>query len=62
MLRSVGRAMGLALLGVVLFAAAPAQAQWRPWRSVPEFDPAAAGALAVLIAGGSILVARRRGR
>jgi hypothetical protein len=29
-------------------------------RSVPEFDPATAGAVAALIAGGGILLARRR--
>jgi hypothetical protein len=31
-------------------------------RSVPEFGPAAAGALAVLVAGGGVLLARRRRR
>lgn len=30
--------------------------------SVPEFAPAAAGALAVLVAGGGVLLARRRKR
>jgi uncharacterized protein (TIGR03382 family) len=30
--------------------------------SVPEFGPAAAGALAVLVAGGGVLLARRRRR
>ncbi len=30
--------------------------------SVPEFAPAAAGALAVLVAGGGVLLARRRRR
>lgn len=29
---------------------------------VPEFDPATAGAIAVIIAGGGVLVARRRER
>ncbi len=62
MLRNVGRVVAAALLGFVLFAAAPAQAQWRPWRWTPEFDPTAAGAVAALLAGGSILVARRRRR
>lgn len=31
-------------------------------RWVPEFDPATAGAIAVIIAGGGVLVARRRER
>jgi len=31
-------------------------------RSVPEFDPATIGAVAALVAGGGILVARRRRR
>jgi LPXTG-motif cell wall-anchored protein len=30
--------------------------------AVPEFDPAAAGAVAALLAGGGVLIARRRNR
>jgi hypothetical protein len=29
---------------------------------VPEFDPAAAGTVAAILAGGGVLLARRRGR
>ncbi len=29
-------------------------------RSVPEFDPATVGAIAALVAGGGVLIARRR--
>jgi len=29
-------------------------------RSVPEFDPAAIGAVAAIVAGGGLLIARRR--
>lgn len=31
-------------------------------RSVPEFDPAAAGVIGALVAGGGVLLARRRRR
>lgn len=31
-----------------------------PRHSVPEFDPAAAGAIAAIVAGGGLLLARRR--
>ncbi len=34
--------------------------QERPARWVPEFDPAAAGAIAAAVAGGGALIARRR--
>ncbi len=33
---------------------------WRKRRSVPEFDPAAVGSMAVLLAGGATYVANRR--
>lgn len=31
-------------------------------RSVPEFDPAVAGAIAAIVAGGAVVLARRRRR
>jgi hypothetical protein len=31
-----------------------------PARSVPEFDPAAAGAIGAVLGGGAVLIARRR--
>ena len=34
----------------------------RPRRSIPEFDPAAVGAVAAVLAAGGLLVARRRKR
>lgn len=34
----------------------------RPRRSVPEFDPAAVGTMAAVLAGGGLLIARRRRR
>lgn len=30
------------------------------WKSVPEFDPSAGGALLALLSGGGLLIARRR--
>jgi hypothetical protein len=36
--------------------------QWPPRRAAPEFDPAAAGAVASLVAGGALLLASRRNR
>ncbi len=32
----------------------------KPPRTIPEFDPSAAGAIATLAAGGGLLLARRR--
>lgn len=59
-------AAGLLLLGLAL-CATPALADdrrggrgGRGRHGVPEFDPAVAGAIAALMAGGSVLVARKR--
>jgi len=35
---------------------------WWRWRSVPEFDVAVAGAVAALLAGGALMIVKRRGR
>jgi hypothetical protein len=54
-----------------LLLATPAEAQWWRWRPrqpptkpvprpAPEFDPAAAGAIATLLAGTGVLLRRRR--
>lgn len=48
----------LALAALLLPALAEAQHQRR--RSIPEFDPASAGAIAALVAGGGVYLARRR--
>jgi LPXTG-motif cell wall-anchored protein len=59
----------LAVAVVVALAAAPgaagAQTNQRGMggrHRIPEFDPAAAGAIAALVAGGGVLLARRRKR
>lgn len=41
-------------------AKAPARGDHRRRRSIPEFDPLTAGAIASVVAGGTVLVARRR--
>lgn len=54
----------LAVIAVLVVLASPASARERHRRrwSVPEFDPAAVGAIAAIVAGGSIVLARRRKR
>jgi len=61
------RALAVSLQGLLLVAMlAPALAladragRNERRRSIPEFDPAAAGAIAALVAGGGVLLARRR--
>jgi LPXTG-motif cell wall-anchored protein len=66
--------VNLAAAAIVLATPSAAQAQTHPHEGpgrknptgirkvVPEFDPAAAGAIAAVIAGGGLLVARRRKR
>ncbi|HET6436999.1 MAG TPA: hypothetical protein VFG59_02975 [Anaeromyxobacter sp.] len=57
--------------GALLIAGAALAEPPRDWRghesgqrshSVPEFDPAAGGALAALLAGGALVAARRRSK
>lgn len=59
----LARAVGLVVLGVIL-AGSPALARGRGGGGgrihAPEFDVAAAGAVAAIVAGGGILFARRR--
>jgi len=51
----------VALGGAVTALAAEHGHRWRGLRhSIPEFDPAAAGALAALIAGGALYVASKK--
>jgi len=52
----------LLLVAVLVPSLAAAQGRSRDIRrrSIPEFDPAAAGAIAALIAGGGVLLARRK--
>jgi hypothetical protein len=64
------RTVSAGLVAAALLAApgALAQSRWDRWyehwrrHSVPEFDPAAGGALAVLLAGGALFIANRRRR
>ncbi len=53
------RALLLAALVLPTLAAADGRSRRR---SIPEFDPAAAGAIAALVAGGGVLLARRKRR
>lgn len=53
----------VAAISALLLTATVAEGKERSRRhSVPEFDPAAAGAVVALIAAGGVLVARRKGR
>ncbi len=54
----------LALAVLLTAGVAEAQHHHRPAtrRWIPEFDPAAAGAIATLLVGGGVMVARRRRR
>ncbi len=61
------RTISAVLVGAALLAAPAAFARpdkGHDWKrhSVPEFDPAAGGALAVLLTGGVLFVANRRRR
>lgn len=50
---------GVAAL-VLMLTSVPALARGRGRHSAPEFDVAAAGAVAVIVAAGGLLLARRR--
>ncbi len=71
----IKRTFSALVVAVALLAAPAAFAQWNDrddhhgWhhdrdrhRAVPEFDPAAAGTLAVLLGGGALFIANRRRR
>jgi hypothetical protein len=52
--------LGIALLAAPLSASADSRDGRRARRGVPEFDASAVGAIAALVAGGGVLLARRR--
>jgi hypothetical protein len=54
--------LGAALLVAPLSADAQQHHRGRERRGVPEFDASAVGAIAALVAGGGVLLARRRSK
>lgn len=61
MTRIIARTIAAFTVAGLLLLAASADAQTsRRRRWVPEFDPATAGAIATLLVGGGVLIARRR--